>query len=324
MAYSSQPHMALVIDENASPSVGRCMTSAASGMPLVTGTSMNQALERLAGELRLIVVSGQHLPAAIAATRMYPTARIAVLAHAIDDGMLATALRTPQVLGFLAWRAIGVRPWELSYMVRRVVAPQQPAPSSSELLLWGGSSVVWHPRTSADRDQTVRAVELVAMRFGIGRRLAGAAADAAHELLMNAMYDAPVDHTGQPRYASDRRADVTLEEHEVPNLRLTVDSSHLSLDIEDPFGRLPRSKLFGGILRGRSGAVAERATSVLDVSAGGAGLGLFNLYNTAAVLRVEVVPGRRTLVSWMLDRTVNARSQRSMARSLYYIEGEES
>ena len=159
------------------------------------------------------------------------------------------------------------------------------------------------------------------MRFGIGRRLAGTAADAAHELLMNAMYDAPVDASGSPRYAEDRQADIRLEEHEIPVLRLTVDSSHLALDIIDPFGRLPRGKLFGGILRGRSGALASRASSVLDVSDGGAGLGLFNLFSSGAVVRAEVVPGRQTLVSWMLDRTVNQREIRSLPRSLYYLEG---
>lgn len=319
---SNQPHMALVIDEQAAPSVSRCMSSAASGMTLVSGPTMNQALERLNGDLRLIVVSSQHLPAAVAATKMFPAVRVAVLAHTLDDGMLATALRTPQVMGFLAWRTTGVRPWELSYLVRRVVAPSQPAPTSTDVLLWGASSVTWRPRTSADRDQSVRAVELVAMRFGIARRLAAAAADAAHELLMNAMYDAPVDASGTARYAIDRRADISLEEHEVPTLQLTVDSSHLALDIIDPFGRLARSKLFGGILRGRSGAVATQANSVLDMSEGGAGLGIFNLYNSSAILRVEVVPGRRTMVSWLIDRSVNVRTQRSMPRSVYYIQGE--
>ncbi len=317
-----QPHMALVIDENAAPSVGRCMTSASSGMPLITGVSMPQALERLRGDLRLLVVSSAHMLPAVACTRMYPSLRIAVLAHQIDDSLLSVAAQTPQVLGFLAWRVIGVRPWELSYMVRRVVAPQQPPPSSADVLLWGASSVTWRPRTSADRDQTVRAVQLVAMRFGIGRRLAGVAADAAHELLMNAMYTAPVDAQGRPRYAGDRRAELELEDHEVPTLRLTVDSSHLALDIVDPFGRFPRDRLFGGILRGRTGALSGTDDEVLDMSRGGAGLGLFNLFNTAAVLRVEVVPGRQTLVSWMIDRTITVRSQRSLARSVYFIEGQ--
>ncbi len=314
--------MALVVDEAAAPSVGRCMTSAASGMPLVVGHSINDVMERVRGQLKLLVVGSQHLPATIASARMFPDARIAVLANQVDDALLATSLRSPQVMGFLAWRSVGVRPWELSYIVRRVVAPQQPPPHSAHLLMWGASTVTWRPRSSSDRDQTVRAVELVAMRFGIGRRLAGAAADAAHELLMNAMYDAPVDASGHPRYAGDRQRDINLEEHEIPMLRLTVDSSHLALDISDPFGRLPRGKLFGGILRGRSGVLAEHASSVLDVSDGGAGLGLFNLYSTAAVLRVEVVAGQQTLVSWMIDRTINQREARSLARSVYYIEGE--
>jgi len=38
----------------------------------------------------------------------------------------------------------------------------------------------------------------------------------AHELLMNAMYDAPVDVQGRPKYAHDRKQSITLDPEEAP------------------------------------------------------------------------------------------------------------
>jgi hypothetical protein len=47
---------------------------------------------------------------------------------------------------------------------------------------------------------------------------------------------------------------------------------------------------------------------------------MFNLFNSAAILRIEVIPGRLTLVSWMLDRGVSLRTHRTQARSLTFVE----
>ena len=47
----------------------------------------------------------------------------------------------------------------------------------------------------------------------------------AHELLMNAMYDAPTDSRGRPRYSYDRKQDIVLDEGEVPTLRLGTDGA---------------------------------------------------------------------------------------------------
>ncbi len=317
---SMQPMMALVADVSLLESVGTTMSASASGVPLVAGADLLETLERASGRLKVMVVEAEQLTPAIDMLSAHPDAYLIILARTMTDRALAAALRAPRVVGFLALRPFGVRDWELSYLIRRVLSLGQPPPSSADLLTWGGSTVTWRPQHSRDRDQTVRAVELVAGRFGIGRRLAANAADAAHELLMNAMYDAPVDASGHARYAADRQAEVALEPHEVPTLRLTVDPGHLALDISDPFGRLPRGKLFGGVLRGRSGATASSASSVLDVSHGGAGLGLFNLHNSAAIVRVEVIPYRLTQVSWVLDRGVSQREQRTLPRSLYYVQ----
>ncbi|MEQ1570039.1 MAG: hypothetical protein ABMA64_30680 [Myxococcota bacterium] len=309
-------------DADAIDSVARVMNAASSGIELAAGQELRVVLDRASPDgLQLLVVDANHgLTQAMELLPKFPNARLLVITDEVGDALLASALRTPKLIGFVGRTDGMLRAWELSYLVRRVVTPQQPMPGSHELLNWGASSVTFRPRTTRDRDQAVAAVEVVSARFGMSRRAAALAADAGHELLMNAMYDAPVDAAGNAKYAQDRTASITLLDHEIPTLRLTVDGAHLALDMVDPFGRLPRAKLFGGLLRGRTGAVATHASAVLDVSHGGAGLGMFKLYSTAAILRVEVQPGRQTLVSWVLDRSTGQRG-RTMAHSLYFLEG---
>lgn len=330
MSVLTPPQLALCLrDPDALEVVARIMNAASSGLELHVGTELHPTLERVSpSALQLLVVDDANFGAAIdTLPEGYPNARLIGITDQIDDGMLAAALRDPRIVGFVGRTEQGPRAWELGYVVRRTIVSQQVAaqnvaiPGSNELLNWGASTVTFRPRSTRDRDQTVQAVEVVATRFGMSRRAAAMTADASHELLMNAMFDAPVDSSGRARYAADRAAQITLAEHEIPTLRLTVDGSHLALDISDPFGRLLRSKVFGGVLRGRTGAIATQASSVLDVSHGGAGLGLFNLFNSAAILRIEVSPGRQTLVSWILDRTVGHRTQRTQTKSLYFVEG---
>jgi len=309
---SATPYLALTIHDSAAPSVGRCMSSAASGMPLIAGARVSDTLARLEGPPRLMIVGHEHVDDALAALGDFPDMRLAVLTPDTTDRLLATARTVPQIVALLAWLPAGVRPWELSYVVRRAVAPEQASPPSSEVLLWGASSVTWRPRTSEERERSVRAVELVAGRFGIDRQVASTAADAAHELLMNAMIDAPVDARGRPRHEGDRLAPVVLEPDEVPTMQLTVDSSHLAIDVSDPFGRLTRGELFGGILEGRRRSAPEEPRVAR-------GQAFHNLFSTAAVLRVEVAQGRHTLVSWMLDRALGLSRGRAVAKSLYYL-----
>jgi hypothetical protein len=307
--------LVLVLDDDLMlPTLSRVVASSASGVPVVAGTDFNSVLKRATDNVRVVFVSATFFDeACLALLQRWPRARLVVLTEEITDGMISTALRQKRLVGFVGWNHGSARQWEMAFLTRRLLAPRQSPPSSADLLTWGASSVTFRPRT------TVQAVEVVAKRFGIQGRSARVAADAAHELLMNAMYDAPVDAQGRLVYALDRTADIRLQDHEVPTLRLTVDAQHLALDMTDPFGRLPRDKIWQGILRGRGGQSGAAGSEVLDVSHGGAGLGLFNLFTSAAVMRMEVVPNKSTTVSWIQARSVSQRDQRSLARSLYFL-----
>lgn len=292
------------------------MAAASSGLGLEVGTLPVAVLKAVdPAALQLIVLDEELvLPGVLETlTSVCPRLRVLVIADRVHPELLDTAVRVPQLVGVVA-RAGGARlALELGYVVRRVSSPQQPAPGAPELLTWGASTVTFRPRTSHDRDRAVEAVESVGHKFGIPRRVASIAAEAAHELLMNAMYGAPIDPTtGAPRYAHDRTASIRLHDAELPTLRLTVDGAYLALDCSDPFGRMTRNKLFRGLVRGLAGE--------LDTAGGGAGLGWHRLFGSASILRVEVVPRRQTIVSWILDRTVDPRAQRAQGRSVYFVD----
>jgi hypothetical protein len=310
----------LLEDDLMLPTLSRVVASSASGVPVIAGTDFNNVVNRTDETVKAAFVSAKFFDEAVLAmVQRWPHAKLIFLTEEITNGMVSTAIRQERVVGFVGWNHGSARQWELSFLTRRLLAPREAPPSSADLLTWGASSVTFRPRTNRDRDQAVQAVEVVAKRFGIQGRSARVAADAAHELLMNAMFDAPVDAEGKPVYAYDRTADIRLNDHEVPTLRLTIDAQLLALDMIDSFGRLGRTKIWEGILRGRTGQQGGGGDEVLDTSHGGAGLGLFNLSTSAAVMRMEVVPDKLTVVSWMQARGVSQRDQRSLAPSLYFI-----
>lgn len=208
------------------------------------------------------------------------------------------------------------RPWELALVARKLLDPSVSVPKVADLLAWGAHVQKWRPRTSADRDAIVHEVAESLERGGVPPRIANRVGEIAHELLMNAMYDAPVDAWGSARYAQDRKQDVVLEDHEVPTVRFGYDGFLVALEVVDPFGRLADHHVIDGILRGSTNASGGDAP-VLDTSHGGAGLGMSQIYSSSASLIVDVRPLESTRVLWVLDVDMNPRDARGMPASLH-------
>jgi hypothetical protein len=313
----SRPSIALVLpDDLGLEATVRCLSTAAIGIPIHAGRTV-AALAEAGPGLQFVLVHAQLLGEVLQALAADPRKpRIGVLAPETTEELLEQTLSVPQIVGLVAWTESGARSWELLYLTRRLFAPQEEAPHMGALLAWGATTLAWTPRTTEEQRQIVQRIDTLCSRLGIQRQVAELVSTAAHELLMNAMYDAPVDAQGRPRYASDRTAAITLAPHEVPSLRFTVDGEWLALDAIDPFGRIPRSRFFEGVLRGQR---AMRGGEALDTSHGGAGLGLHTLYTSGAVLRVELVPTKTTHVSWALDRTLSRSARRRIVRSLYFL-----
>ncbi len=66
----------------------------------------------------------------------------------------------------------------------------------------------------------------------------------AEEMLMNAIYDAPVDKNGKPIFNHlPRTQKITLEEKMRPTLRYATDGLSIAFSVEDPFGCIKRETI---------------------------------------------------------------------------------
>jgi hypothetical protein len=202
------------------------------------------------------------------------------------------------------------RDWEVLMVARRMLAPCGP-PALPAYLDWGFTAIEIEVGSSEERDlATARVSELVGT-LGLPKRVGDQFAELAHELLMNAMYDAPVDARGHAKFAGDRKAAITLDQGERPTLRAGTDGSRLVLQVTDPFGRLERRHVVESLARGLAGGEMDRTH-------GGAGLGMMVCHNASSAMFFDVARGRHTEVTALLELDLNQRELRTQARSLHF------
>lgn len=251
--------------------------------------------------------------------RRYPNLAIAAWSSGSMDPLLEAARENSALVSLIGWPSFASmpRPWEIALATRRLTDSGGAAPRLGELFAWGSTVTKYRPKTSAERDAVVAEVLVLSERAGTPPRVAQRVSEVAHEMLMNAMYDAPVDDEGLPLYAHDRKADISLGERDVPTFRFAVDGLHVALQCVDPFGGLRRHHVLDGIIRGRRGGEGD---SVLDTSNGGAGLGLYRIYSQSTVMITDVDPGHFTSVTAFFDLDVNPREARTMPVSLHMFE----
>ncbi|HEY5920536.1 MAG TPA: ATP-binding protein [Kofleriaceae bacterium] len=203
------------------------------------------------------------------------------------------------------------RSWEILMVARRLAGNGSTAPPLAGYLDWGYASLDLDVRSTADRDAATAKIQTFVGTLQLPKRVAEMFGELAHELLMNAMYDAPVDAQGNPKYAGDRKADIKLADNERPIVRVATDGTCLALQVRDPFGRLERRHVFDGLARGLAGGE-------MDQSHGGAGLGMMVCHNSSSAMFFDVARGRSTEVTALFDLDMNLRELRTQAKSLHF------
>ncbi|HEY3804201.1 MAG TPA: hypothetical protein VGL61_16405 [Kofleriaceae bacterium] len=242
-----------------------------------------------------------------------------VRAHKKLRGVLWTAeplkralrylIETPRIDHVLARRDFDSAPraWELVMLARRFAS--RDVPTLGAYLDWGHVALELDVRTTADRDHATATISEFVLKLAVPRRVADMFGELGHELLMNAMYDAPVDKNGKPKYAGDRKADLRLDERERPILRIASDGTRLVLQVRDPFGRLERTHVLDGLARGLAGGEMDRSN-------GGAGLGMMVCHNASSAMFFDVARGNHTEVTAVFELDMNLRELRTQAKSL--------
>jgi hypothetical protein len=261
----------------------------------------------------LVCADGFDVDLMITLLRQRPHAKALLWSGEPIDRLLRYCLEEPRLSNIVGRASFESSPrdWELLLAARRLVRPD-PVPFHS-FLAWGFTGYQWQPRDTAERDAVSAQVQGFIDRIGTPKRVGEMFYELTHELLMNAMYDAPVDMQGRPKYAHDRKQSITLEAEETPTLRLACDGMRAVLQVTDPFGRLGRHHVFGGLVRGLKGGE-------MDVTGGGAGLGMIKVYHSTVSTIYDVVRGRKTEVTAIFDLDMNLREFRTLPKSVHFFQ----
>lgn len=283
-----------------------------------------EALNAEAGPRMRLIACGAHDAAEIFGSPhdRYRASWLLVWTPTPDRNVFELAAGSPQVACVLGWPNTGVipRPWEISLCVRRLVLGDSYPIGAHSFIQGNGAHTEWLPNTTAELQATIEAIGDQVGQLGVSARFTRRIVGVAHEMLMNAMYDAPVDDSGCPKYAHNRTSAISLTPRETPCLSLASDGLTLVLQVADPFGGLRREHVYRSIQRGfRSQDPDAKREEIIDTSHGGAGLGIHRIVFGADATVFDVVDGTSTVVTTSFELGRSNREMRTSPKSLLFF-----
>jgi hypothetical protein len=217
---------------------------------------------------------------------------IAVLPRSDLAAVVELMHASERIVGVLVAEAFD--PQALSAVATRVLADDL---FGLEKVMVPGTQI--HARTVGDYQEKSRCMALVSgfvEQVGVPRSFREPIEQCLDEMLMNALYDAPVDAHGAPLFAGvPARTRITLRTEQRAIVQYAFDGKQLAISVRDAFGTLERRTVLGHLHKGL------HAAQQVDRKAGGAGLGLYLLANAATAVYFHVLPGIATEVVCVFD-----------------------
>lgn len=147
------------------------------------------------------------------------------------------------------------------------------------------------------RGRAIQTVLDFAEEAKMRRQVRSAIGQVCEELLMNALYDAPVDANGQPIFADvDPHDRVGTRSPRPVSIRYAATEQQFAIAVRDRFGRLAKNTILAYIDK------CIHSPNQIDRKTYGAGLGLYLVANAAATYVVNVAFGIATEVVCTFDR----------------------
>jgi hypothetical protein len=151
------------------------------------------------------------------------------------------------------------------------------------------------------RGKAIQTVLDFAEQSKMRRQVRSAIGQVCEELLMNALYDAPVDADGKQIFAEIDPHDRTKTKSPRPvSIRYAATEDGFAIAVRDRFGRLAKNTILSYIEK------CIHSPNQIDRKTYGAGLGLYLVANAAASYVVNVAYGIATEVVCTFDRGAKA------------------
>lgn len=188
-----------------------------------------------------------------------------------------------------------VDPHDLIVTVQKIV--RRDVFGIEKYFVWGVEAVVTRLTRSSEKADLLTKAEAYATNIGVSGRLVTQFCTVADELFTNAIYNAPIDADGRSRWAHmPRKDEVVLAPGEEVVVRFCSDGSRLGISTTDPFGSLTPERLFDYLAKCFRGGVDQ-----IDDKPGGAGLGLYYIFDAVSHMVVNIASGERTEMIGLLD-----------------------
>ena len=138
----------------------------------------------------------------------------------------------------------------------------------------------------------------------------------ADELIMNALYNAPVTSQGEPVFMSiDRAEQVELPEGKKAKIFITHDQRRLLIGCEDPYGSVNRFKIMNQLTK----VFKPGSKPAPNENSAGAGLGCKMMIDHSCGYHMVVRRNKQTLVCCALPLGVSYMKAERMSKNLHMV-----
>lgn len=163
--------------------------------------------------------------------------------------------------------------------------------------IWGVEPITLTVSKTSDKEAVIAAAEAFGSGIGVNPRFLSQFCSIADELVTNALYNAPVDKEGHHRFASVARSEqVQLDPGEELTIKICCDGRRLGISASDPFGSLTVRRVLDYLAK-----CLRKGADQVDDKAGGAGLGLYYVFDGLSHFAINLHPGHRTEVIGIID-----------------------
>ncbi|HJZ88909.1 MAG TPA: hypothetical protein VKN99_27240 [Polyangia bacterium] len=180
-------------------------------------------------------------------------------------------------------------------------------------LLWGVEPYRVHVVDSREKPRYVQQVSDYAARLGCNPRTIELVETIVDEVVTNAIFNAPRDPDGKPKYAHlNRREPVTLATTEQAELLFACDGGYIGVAQVDPFGALTQDTVVGYLNR-----CLVKGPRQVEEKLGGAGIGLFRVFQSLSKFVINIEPNHRTEVIALIDLRLTMKKFKQFPKSFH-------
>ncbi len=288
-----QSKRVLLADPNKKQQIIAKMALGGTGVVLDLVSTVEEGREKLdANTYDLVVFDSQMLELGNLAREKNPTAEV-VLMTSDSVPTYLPALKKLSHIPNIVSRNEGDRTFTIKNIMTTVTKLlSRDLFGLEKYLSWGADIQSKQVTSSKQRATLIAEVDSYFEKLGVRRANRDRIRNVLEEMLMNAIYDAPVGADGKSCYNHlPRTTDLALKPEEQGIVRFGTDGMLVAISVQDPFGSLKGSVLLKYLEANYSGVAADMNAAE---GKGGAGRGLHQIVENSDLVVFNVESGKKT------------------------------